>query len=176
MIDIKKELDENNIIMAVVPNAKYSEYMKLIIKQLKELKELMCYLNSNMIIDILRESLNKTGRNNFVIIDTVTKTANLKPVEYPNVTYITDPGALTEMNIKIKRIFDNNKINFLFFDSVSSLLVYREESYVVRSVMDLVKYLKKNGHKGIFMVLEEDVKKGKFKNIESSVDKVVNVD
>jgi len=176
MIDIKKELSENNIIMVIIPNDVYNKYSKLIIKQLKELNEPVCYLNSNMIIDELRGFLKKDiNTENFFIVDTVTKTVNLSPKDYNNVVYITDPSALTEMNIKIKRVFDNNKINLLFFDSVSSLLVYRNESYVVRSIKDVIMHIRKNKGRGIFMALEEDIKKGKLKDVESLVDKVVRV-
>lgn len=175
-LDLKKELVENDIILVVVPNAQYNLNIKLLAKQLNALNQQICYVNSNMIVDVVKELIKiNGGESNFLIVDMVTKRVNLKPAQYDDVIYISGPRCLTEMCIAVNKILKTNKIELLFFDSVSALFIYRKQEDVISSIRDIISHLRKNKGKGIFMALEEDSKKGKLKNIESFVDKVVDV-
>lgn len=92
----------------------------------------------------------------FFFIDAITST-NGRQIEDKNCQYVTHPSALTEMNLKISDALRNKNPELTIVDSLSSLLVYNSESYVLRFVHGLINKIKESNSKGIYLILKSDI-------------------
>jgi hypothetical protein len=176
-LDLKKELLENNVIMVVVPNESYTKNVLGVVKQLNNIGEGVCYASLNQMVDVLMKSLerNKIDHSKFLFIDVITKTVETNPKAYDNCAYVDSPSALTGLCIAINSALQRKELKTLFFDSISTLLLYSDRKTVIKAIQSIVNHVKRNNAKAIFIALEEDAKKGLLKETGMYINKTMHI-
>jgi KaiC/GvpD/RAD55 family RecA-like ATPase len=172
MADIKKELAENRIILAVVSGEKYAEF---IVQCMKKLSGSICYLTLNKTYDSMKELFEKKGVNlgDVIFIDAISKTIKDVPDQAKSVYYCSSPGALTEISIAVER-FIRHGFDYIVFDSLTNLLIYERKAPVARFVSSLVNKIRESGTKALFLALKLNEQDAMIKETEMFVDKVIN--
>jgi archaellum biogenesis ATPase FlaH len=90
--------------------------------------------------------------------------------------FVSSPQALTELSIAIKKCVDTRKLDFVLFDSLSTLLVYEELSSMVKFVHSVISALRVKGKSCVFTLLKEDIKEELVKDLGMFADKVEEID
>lgn len=177
MINLKSEMQENEIILVITPNKEYIKTTLDISKQLNYLSEGVIYVSLNKMFDTLIDNFkkNKINPNKFFFIDVITKSVQINVEEKNNCIYLDGPTALTMLSLSIDGALKTKKFRVLFFDSLSTLLVHNNAKTVIKFVQDLINKSKRNGSKAVFTVLEGDMEKGVLKDLSMFVDNVVEI-
>lgn len=174
--DAKKAIKDNDIILVLVPNEKYSEKVNDVAGIAANLSEKVCYVSANKPYTTLMKNFEKakidTGK--FCFIDCVTKSPSGTEAG-GKVVCVSSPKALTEMNIAMKKLLEANKPGITVFDSLSTLLIYEESSVVTRFVHSIISVFRSLGSKGILIALKDEVKNELVKDLSMFVDKVVEM-
>jgi KaiC/GvpD/RAD55 family RecA-like ATPase len=174
--DAKGAIKENDIILLLVPNDRYSEKINDVAEISAKLSEKVCYVSVNKPYTTLVKNFEKIkiDTSKFYFIDCVTKSAAGSEAG-GRIVCVSSPKALTEMNIAMKKVLEANKPGITVFDSLSTLLVYEEASVVTRFVHSIISVFRSLGSKGVLISLKDDVKTELVKDLSMFVDKVVNM-
>lgn len=175
-IDMQKEIDENQVVLVIVPNDIYLDKVTELTKALAEGHEKTVYVSLNKPYTSLVGLLHKNSidPNKFYFIDAVTSTV-MTPEPTKNCDYVSNPGALTELGLHISKVLTDEKPDATFFDSLSTLLVYEKGTTVIKFVHALISKLRVLGGKCVLTCLEEDVDSTLIKDLNMFADKVINL-
>ncbi len=171
---MEEEFDiKQKIILIIAEGDYYGE----VLNRLKQLSgKSICYVTLNKTQKALREDFEKNNidMKNMIIVDAISKT--IKPTQKleKNCVFVSSPGALTELAIAIKKFLDYN-FEYLIFDSLNSLLVYREAPVVKRWVSSIMGKIKESNTQGIFYTLNLGDQQDLIKETKSFVDKILNL-
>lgn len=173
MVDIKKELVSNQIVLLIMPSVEYND---VIIDIVKKLSGNICYVTANKTYDALREIFQKKKVNveNIVFIDTISKTMKKVPDQGERVYYVSSPGALTELSLAIGK-FLKHDFDYLIFDSITNLAIYQKQNICTKFIADLVNKTKKTKTKAVFYALDTKEQAWVVDHAGAIVDKVVDV-
>jgi KaiC/GvpD/RAD55 family RecA-like ATPase len=172
-VNIKKILSEKQTILLSLDSKKYNEISRDIAKQLSGKK--VCYITLSKTCESVRSVFKekKVNSENFIIIDAISKTIRKMPDKEGNCRFTTSPAALTELSLVITDQL-NSKIDYLVFDSLTTLLVYQKADVATRFVSSIINKIKGNNTKAIFYVLPIKEHEGFFKECCLFVDEVVD--
>lgn len=172
-INIRKELEQNKIVMLVVPSRDYPSTLTEIIKQLKDKMEKCLYVTLNNPYASLVASLKKKGLNpnKIFFLDAISATTKLKQ-EAKNCVFVSKPNALTELSIAIKETLNKLKPKIIIFDSLSSLVIYLPINSIVNFTKDLATKLKETDSEAIFPIIKNEEL---IKNMGMFINKVVEI-
>lgn len=173
---VKKAIEENDIVLLLLPNDKYSEKVNDVADVTSKLDGTICYISTNKPYTTLLKNFEKQNinTNNFHFIDCVTKSAS--GVEAGGkVVYVSSPKALTELNIAIKKALEKCKPKIAIFDSLSTLLIYEDASVVTRFVHSMISTFRSFKSKSFLIALKDDMKTELVKDLSMFVDKVVEM-
>lgn len=174
--DVEKAIKENDIILFLLQNEKYSEEIRDLARITSKLSKKVCYVSVNKPYATLLKDFekNKIDPEKFYFIDCVTRgVRGTEPSE--NVIYLSSPKALTEISIAMKKVLESGKTKITIFDSLSTLLIYGEASVVVRFAHSIISAFRTLGSKGALVSLKDDVKSELIKDLSMFVDKVVEM-
>lgn len=173
--DLLRKLKASHILLVLIPNEIYTKSIRAIRKQLARNYKSICYVNLNKIYPALMADLkkDKIEIGKFCFIDCITSTAISPPAE-KNCTFVKSPGDLTALSISISETLQKNP-EVLCFDSLSTLLIYRQGAVVVRFVHDIVGKVQRGPTKAIFTALEEDTSSQMIRDLGMFVDEVIHV-
>ncbi|VVB54357.1 Uncharacterised protein [uncultured archaeon] len=177
-IDINSDLQGAQILVLVIPEDQYNDKVMAILKNLAESNtNKVCYVSLNRPYSSLRNNLASAGVsiNSIYVIDAITKTAEMAE-NTENVEFISSPDALTELSLAVSNSFDVKKFNYLFFDSLSTLLVYESDRVVTKFVHFLMAKIRVVEARAIFTVLKRDVDSVLLKDINMFADKIVDLE
>ncbi|MFA5176082.1 MAG: hypothetical protein WC413_02385 [Candidatus Nanoarchaeia archaeon] len=167
MIDIKKELDQNQVVLAVMDSTKYQKAIEIVPKILSS-DGSTCYVTTNKTFGSLSELFKKKKVNikNIIFIDSISKTFRNVSEQEDNVYYVSSPGALTELSLTINK-FLKHEFNYLIFDSITTLMSYENQAVVQKFLMSLAEKIKGTNTKAVFLMLdlkehEDLIKKGQM--------------
>ena len=108
-------------------------------------------------------------------VDCISKEVlNTLPAETENCMFVEGPQDIVGISFAINAGIEHmpgDKI--LFFDSLSTLLMYNDEFVVGRFSNFIVNKLRANGVSGVILALESDFEKDILKNVQSFVDEVI---
>ncbi len=174
--DMKRAIKENDIILVLVPNEKYSEKINDVAGIAANLSEKVCYVSANKPYTTLVKNFEKAkiDTSKFCFIDCVTKSPSGTKAG-GRVVCVSSPKALTEMNIAMKKLLEANKPGITVFDSLSTLLIYEDSSVVTRFVHSIISVFRSLGSKGVLISLKDEVKNELVKDLGMFVDKVVEM-
>ncbi len=175
-INIKAKIGKNKIVISVIPNREYAEYMVEIARSLASNYKKICYVNLNRPYSTLIDIFESQGIDptKFFFIDGVTKKAGgAKKVD--NCLYIDAPNALTQLSLSINKLFKTLKPEILIFDSISTILIYEKVNIVTRFMHDLTEKIRSVGCIAIFTALEEGISSDLMKDLHMFTDKTINL-
>jgi len=169
--------DESQIIVIVIPEHNYTERLVNVVKDLVDMDLDICYVSLNRPYNTLISSFLKEGISieNIHFVDAITKTA-MTPPENEKCTYVSSPGALTELSVAISNTIDTANFDYIVFDSLSTLLVYESDATIAKFVHFLMAKVRVGGCNAIFTVLKQDADSILVKDINMFADKVVDME
>ena len=175
-INLKKELGDAQVALLIIPNERYSEIIIDMAKQLARDYKHTCYVSLNKLYDPLVKSLQaqKVDVGKFFFIDGISRGVARSPEKIKNCEFLPGPHALTEMNISISKNLKAKKSDALLFDSLSTLLIYERETFVIRFIHALIGAIRGIGPRAFLTVLEGDTKSELVKNLGMFTDRTIH--
>ncbi|MEK6983588.1 MAG: hypothetical protein AABX33_03365 [Nanoarchaeota archaeon] len=173
---IEEHIAKNKIIVYLIPNKGYQNGLFNIVKSLAQRFNRILYVSVNRPAEILVEVVNEMGidAQKFLFVDAVNKEVKGRSAN-SHFIYITSPKNFKEFEMELNKVLDNEKFECLIFDSLSTLLIYQDESTVTKFTHDITKRII-DGHSNCTLpCLLEDVNSALVKDIAMFVDKVVEV-
>lgn len=176
-LDLKKDIKKGQVIVLIIPNEQYTKKTAEIAKYLSLEYNAVCYVSLNKLFSSLSENLkaSKVNLNKFLFVDGITKSASPNVEKQDNVIYVESAAALTELSLTITKVFDTGKFEILFFDSLSSLLVYNKSEIVGKFVHSTINKLKAKGITAVFTALEGDTNSNLLKECSMYCDNIVHL-
>ncbi len=175
-IDLKIEMEKNQILTFVIPNALYPSDSVSIIKAVSEVVPMCIFVTVNKPYFSITETLEKKGINTegFYFIDASSEEGENGSGK--NFEKVKSPADMTEIMLAVEKALQKKKFFGLVFDSVSTLLTYQSEDMVTRFTHSLVNKLRKYDVKGIFLCTKEDMKTSMMKNLNMLADYSVDIE
>jgi KaiC/GvpD/RAD55 family RecA-like ATPase len=154
-MEIEKELSDNQVLLVVMENLNYSKSVMGITKKLSGKN--VCFATLNKTYPAIEEWLkkNKVDAKNFVFIEAVSRIIKNAQSEHDKFRFVSSPSALTELSIAISETAQKG-IDYLVFDSVSTLLIYNSPKKVEMFLSGIVNKIRSFKTKGIFLILKND--------------------
>ncbi len=175
-IDLKAEMEKNQILTFLIPNSLYPSDSVSIIKAVTEVVPQCIFVTVNKPYFSLTQTLKKKGINtdSFYFIDASSEEGDTGKGD--NYEKIKSPADMTEIMLAVERTLQKKKFFGLIFDSVSTLLTYQSEEMVSRFTHSLINKLRKYDVKGIFLCMKEDMKTSMMKNLSMLADYSVDIE
>jgi len=166
----------NDVLLFLISNQEYSEKVREIAGASIKAFRKVCYISLNKPFETLFSSFrsNNIDAGKMIFIDCVT-TGGRSPANGPKVFFVSSPNALTDLSISINKVIDEEKIDAIIFDSLSTLLVYQQPSMVIKFSHSIISKLRAAKVKGVFTCLKEDIRGELVKDLSMFVDKIVEV-
>jgi len=170
---IKKELRGDKILLVSLKSEDYREFLKNLIKFLIKFFKKTCYVTVNDPYESILSGLIGGKGSKIFFIDCVTKTVkSAEPKE--DVMFVSSPHALTEISIALKEELKKG-VDFMIFDSVSTMLIYEKPLTVLKFIHNLILKLRTLKLGVVFIILKEDASKEVLKDLTMMVDKILEV-
>lgn len=169
---IKKESLPDKKILLVVSTGDYYYDILDTVKRLQG--KSICYVTLNKTRKALQEDFKKNGIDtaNIMIVDAISKTVEPSLAAEEHCFFVSSPGALTELSIAIRK-FLNYDFEYIIFDSLNNLLIYREVPIVKRWLSSIVSSIKGSKSKAIFYTVNSEEQQDFIKEVGSLVDEVI---
>lgn len=169
--------EECQILVLVVPEHNYTEKILAVVADMVGMGINLCYISLNRPCSSLMSTFKKAGVNTDSIhfIDAITKTA-VNTEDTKQCSYVSSPGALTELSVKISKIVDKKEYDYIIFDSLSTLLVYESDSTIAKFVHFLMAKVRVASCNAIFTCLNQDAESILIKDINMFADKVIDME
>jgi hypothetical protein len=163
-----KVISDNQIVVFVVPRAKYSS--KLIDISAAASKKGVCVASLNKPYNVIGAALQKKkiDLKKVVFVDTVS--GDLKTEKGYAVIHVSSPRALTELSIAMNKAL--GKTDIIVFDSLSNLIVNTDSATAIKFVHSIVTKIRAKKKKCVFLCLKEDSKSSLMNDVSMFVDKV----
>jgi hypothetical protein len=165
---------KGKIVLLIIPNAKYSTAMKQISSSLYKNNNKMLYVTLNRMYSSLIKELPQSKSNTILFVDAITKTATTPPAA-EDALFVSSPRALTELSININAVLNNLKPSIVLFDSISTLLIYKNGGAAVAFMQSIINKIKHAGSGAVFTALKEDTSSDVIKSIGLFVDEVITL-
>lgn len=173
------DLKKGEVVLLVVSAEKYLAVSMDVLKHYCNNEKSSCvYVTVNRPYSTLMNLIKKNGINaeKLFVIDAITpKSAQTKSAD--NAIFIGNPKGLTDISISasaaVKSLHDGNKM--LFFDSLSTLLIYNDEGSVTKFAHFLINKMKEWSISGVIISLEKETDAKLFSQLSQFVDKVIEV-
>ncbi len=186
MADIKKQFRDcikdlkEYIILASVPA---KEYQKANLEMIRELIENEntpgVYVTLSKPFKTVEQAFKKAAIDTRMIlfIDAVTKTAGGEAKKTDNCLYIGSPENLSDISLAMDQAVRSlpSKDKFVFFDSLSVLLMYNEVSTVAKFIHFLVSKMRVWKVKGIIVSLTKEKDKGLIEELMQFCDALIEL-
>jgi len=148
---------KNGIYLFISP----AEYYNLINSTIlayytKTRKKSGIYVTLNKSFKSISASLNEEGIDvsRLYFIDGITRTENNNAKD-KNCTFISSPHALTELSLAITTATNTGKFDFLFFDSINTLLIYNDLKTTQKFAHYVITKMREANLGGIIFSLDE---------------------
>lgn len=167
------------IALATVSAKSYQKINIELIRHLTKTKNVPgVYVTLNKPFDIIKSVLEGKGvdTNMVIFIDAVTKTAGGKVSKTKNCLFIGNPENLSDISVAMDQAVRAlpGKEKFLFFDSLSTLLLYNSVETVVRFIHFLAGKMRVWKVKGIIISLERKADKDLIEELSQFCDIVMD--
>lgn len=154
-----KDLKEY-IALATVDAKNYQKTNLLLVKHLTKNKKIPgVYVTLNKPFEVMKKEFQKTGIDTrlIIFIDAVTKTSGGKTEKTKSCLFIGNPENLSDISMAMDQAVRAlpGKERFLFFDSLSTLLMYNRIETVARFIHFLAGKMRVWKVKGIIISLEK---------------------
>ena len=169
---------EKNIILVVSKSKDYFEKNTAVLKHLVNNLNLSgIYVTLNKGSKTIKAFLekNKVDLSKLYFIDAASNIGTDVPPE-KNITFIKHGQyALTEISLVISTLCNTRKYDFLFFDSLSTILIYHDLTTAEKFSHYLISKLKQNYISGIILSVSEGAAKDLIPSISQFCDKTIEL-
>ncbi|MBN1793043.1 hypothetical protein JW826_05155 [Candidatus Woesearchaeota archaeon] len=174
-VNLAEELKRNKSILIVIPTQEYSMAIMDLSLQLSNNYSRLAYISMNKMITPLKRSFedNDIDVKKFFFIDAITKTAIPNPPSDPNVAFIPAPNDLTKLSIQITKVLQTFDPDCIIFDSLSTLLIYEDNTITSQFMHSLVNKINAFGIRAVFTCLNGDKEMQLVRDLSLVVDKVI---
>lgn len=151
VVDLVKK---KKVVIVTLNSDKYRQDNEKIVKSLSKKGLAGVYVTLNVPSNSLQNIHSKGAALCFV--DAISKMAGEK--EMKNCFYVEDPTSLTSLSVTLSDILTSKqKVDYVYFDSVSALLIYNNVDTSARFLHHLMNKFRSHGIGGIF-IAPDDVK------------------
>jgi len=181
-MDLVKELKSvspQEIVLILSDEKKYLKTnLSLLDILTNKMKEKGIYVTINRPFNSLTELLekNKIKTKNIFFIDAITLTVVGEAEEVPNCLFINSPNSLTELGIALGEAFKAMKTKedrFIFFDSLSTLLIYNQSKSVSRFAHFLTGKMREWRIKGVLISLQKNTDEKLIGQVSQFCDRII---
>ena len=183
-MDLVKELKKvkkEEIVLILSDEKKYLDTnLKILNILTNKLDEKGIYVTVNRPFESLNEMLekNKIKTKNLFFIDAITMTIVGEAKEVPNCLFINSPNSLTELGIALGEAFSSmqkKEDKFIFFDSLSTLLIYNQSKSVTKFAHFLTGRMRQWKIKGVLISLQKNVDERLIAQVSQFCDRIIEV-
>ncbi|MDP2666266.1 MAG: hypothetical protein Q8P05_02085 [Candidatus Diapherotrites archaeon] len=173
-MDILPHLEKDPVLEILIPAPEYVSLTQDISRQLSTKR--VCYVTLNKTAASLAESLkhNQVNLENIFFVDAISKTFTNNPPSSPLIAYADSPGNFDSLN-KVLDMTLPQKFDFLIFDSVTNVLVYRDIPSTVQFLSSLVRRIREHSTKAVFFTLQIDKHQELIQESYMFMDRVVDM-
>ena len=171
-----KDFNRNRIIVFSINSENFKSAAQFAVSYLVEEKKFNgIYISLN---EMSKALMSKLGTNNINVsklhfIDCVSEKADIGLRD--NVTIVSGPKALSEISLAITELNYNGKYDFIFLDSVSTMLVYNKAETTEKFVHYLTSKMRSLNLIGIILAVEEENSKKIVPVISQFSDRVLQL-
>lgn len=110
-------------------------------------------------------------------IDSITKTIKGEPKREENCLFISSPQGLTELGIAVSEAMGSLKTekNFLFLDSLSTLLIYNSTGSIAKFSHFLMNKIRLSNVTGIFISIEKEMDRKLISQLSQFSDRTISL-
>lgn len=174
---MNKLLDPNRFVFTVlIPSVRYPEHMEELLRFAADHWKRTCLVTINKPSAAVLDTIERLrlDQRRFLIVDAVSRGAGIEERRH-NVVYVSSPGAITELGIRVGGAIERADVEAVIFDSISALLVHAGEAEVLEFVHMLVSRVRGRRVKALFPVVREDLNTPAVKNLNMFADAVVDL-
>jgi KaiC/GvpD/RAD55 family RecA-like ATPase len=173
-------IGESEIVLILTSAEKYvSTTMHVLRTMINQRKHECIYVTINrpynVMANVLKEG--KIDTKSIFFIDMISKMTNIAADGAEDCLFVSSPESLTELSIAINESVKNrgSKNKFLFFDSLSTLLLYNQAGTVTKFAHFLLGKMKTDCVEAIILSLEKEMDEKMINQLSVFVDKVIKV-
>ncbi len=155
----------------------YSRSVIKIAEMVSRNKQRICYVTLNRGYENLKGRFASEGvdTSRFFFVDCASGSGKSSCENEP-VLYLESPKSLTELSIAIKNVVKAGNIECVIFDSLSTLILYKERSIVVRFFHSLISDVRFRETSYVFIVVKNRESEEMLKDISMMADEVIDID
>jgi hypothetical protein len=165
-------IDDNQAVLFVIKPENYQEFVKDFSKSYLN-EGISCYTTLSRPYQSLVSFLQKIeiDTDSIFFIDTSTKMASNSTVQADNCLFIESPSALTNLSIAMNKVVEASSPKYIFFDSLSTLLIYNPEKVIIKFAKDVITKVRSTKTKIILVCLDGKDESNIIEKISMFVDK-----
>jgi hypothetical protein len=176
---ISNAITVNQSVGILLPGNNYTDLITALFEHMRSKPEdAWVYLSITRPYDnIVKEFKDMPERKNIKFIDCISRAAGIPPSE-PNSIYIESPSLLEKIILEVTDIFrdlENDVDKYLIIDSLSSLLIYNDDSLVTEFFTHLSNRTRMLGIHTVSLVIEEETDESLNKTLYLKSDKIIKV-
>ncbi|MFH1249213.1 MAG: hypothetical protein V1660_03605 [archaeon] len=169
-MEIKKEIESNQITLLLIPNNKYSNEIGKILKEVKFKKiGYVCLNRSPAVLSSLLKG--KIDEDKIAFVDCISQCRG----EIKNCIPVSSPSDLFRISLSITKLLAEEKVDAIIFDSLSTLLAYNKEILVIQFAQSVIGKIRNSSCKGIFPCPKEDIAQTLVKDLEMFADNTITL-
>jgi len=176
---LSKELvgfKKGDIYIILTKPESYHTVCQILLKHLVEtLKYNGLYITLNTPCNTIASQCRDLGLNasKLHFVDGISKKGGIKEVKANNCSYIESPSALTELSITLTTATNTGKFDFLFLDSISTLLIYNDIELTERFIHHIVSKLRNLEMCGVLIAIDEEKSRKLVDIVSQFCDKLI---
>ncbi|OYT27566.1 MAG: hypothetical protein B6U97_01090 [Candidatus Altiarchaeales archaeon ex4484_96] len=171
------KIEEKKTTLLVINLDKYHQTIPRIIEHLPNKKGI--YITTNKSAERIINQLDKRKikHENIIFIDTVSKSAGLEVEDNPKCIYVNDPRSLVDLSIKTSNLVSNKRLSggFIFFDSLSGLLLYNKERGVEKFTHSFCGKIRSWKLTGVILAVKDSINPDVLTTITGFVDNTLSI-
>ncbi|MBU0756972.1 MAG: hypothetical protein KKF44_02820 [Nanoarchaeota archaeon] len=174
-MSISEDIADSQIMLFVSSKIKYNSVMEILQPELEKTCQKIGYITLNkpfmtIISDLKKKNLDTSK---FYFVDAITATVQ-SPPQADNCIFVSSPTALTDMGLSYSSLFNEKDCDLVFFDTISTLIVYQDIGSVIKFVHNLITKARVMNKKAAFLALKEDSEE-LIKDLTMFVDKIIEI-
>ena len=168
--------DKDDVVLIVVPAARYAQVNQDILSYLCNEMNYMCiYATVNMPYKVIAKTLSskKINTDNIFFVDAVSGVSVKNDAK--NCIFINSPQSLTEISIAMSQAVNGIKERqkFVFLDSITTLMMYNSHTSVARFAHFLASKIREWNIKGFMITMQKETDEQFISELTQFCDKVV---
>ena len=176
---LEKELEsapKNFIVQIESPPEEYNSVIETSLNFLLKKKDgKIIYVTLNKPISAILSGFEakKIDSSRFFFIDGISGATQTKESIDKKFVVLSGPTALTELSIEITKAKETRKYNYVFFDALSTLLIYNSQKRCLQFSYFLLTKLRDYEFSGIIIYLKSELEKEVFESVAHLSDKTL---